>query len=291
MTVNAMSSFCPSRIVPVVVGASLVSYVTWLWFRARSQPSTTSAEDAPISGTPDNSQTPRSKRSTSDIGPLIIGVTGASGSGKTSISTLLASHMGPSANVVAISSDSYYKSMPHGMNPMDYNFDHPSSIDFELLSEHVAALRRGEEVEIPQYDFLTHQRIPGQTTRVSGRDSSVIIIDGIFVLWSREVASQCDMTIFCVEDPDVCLARRLRRDLQERGRTVESVLTQYLRHVREGYLQFVAPMMTSADIIIPRARENTVAIEMLVRDLKRLRPRETTTQAAPMSTTSCLRSE
>ncbi len=84
---------------------------------------------------------------------------------------------------------------------------------------------------------------------------------------------------------------RLRRDLQERGRTVESVLTQYLRHVREGYLQFVAPMMTSADIIIPRARENTVAIEMLVRDLKRLRPRETTTQAAPMSTTSCLRSE
>lgn len=173
---------------------------------------------------------------------------------------------------MAISSDSYYKSMPAGTDPAAYNFDHPSSIDFDLLAQHVAALRRGEDIEVPHYDFRTHRRLEGQTMRVSGRESSVVIIDGIFVLWARQVAEQCDMTIFCVEDPDVCLARRLRRDLQERGRTVDSVLTQYLRHVREGYLQFVAPMMSSADIIIPRAKENEVAIDMLVRDLQRRSP-------------------
>ena len=122
---------------------------------------------------------------------------------------------------------------------------------------------------MPSYDFHTHRRLEGQSVRVAGASASVVIIDGIFVLWARSLAEQCDLTVFCAEDPDVCLARRLRRDLAERGRTVESVLTQYLRHVREGYLKFVAPSMQLADLIVPRARENAIAIDMLARDLNR----------------------
>jgi uridine kinase len=112
-----------------------------------------------------------------------------------------------------------------------------------------------------------HRRTPA-TLSVCGRATDVIIVDGIFVLWSDEVRNLCDVTLFTAEDSDVCLARRLRRDILERGRTVESVLTQYLRFVRTGYINFVAPSMSTADFIIPRARENVTAIDMLARDIR-----------------------
>ena len=114
-----------------------------------------------------------------------------------------------------------------------------------------------------------HHRRTDSTTTISGTATSVVILDGIFVLHDERVRSACDLTLFCVEDSDVCLARRLRRDIVERGRTVESVLTQYLRFVKGGYTQFVAPTMTLADVIVPRARENATAIDMLARDLQR----------------------
>ena len=114
---------------------------------------------------------------------------------------------------------------------MQYNFDHPASIDFELLANHLEALRRKEDVEVPTYDFVHHRRTD-VTTRIVGAKTAVVIVDGIFVLWADRVRAACDLSIFCVEDMDVCLARRLRRDIVERGRTVESVLTQYLRHVK-----------------------------------------------------------
>lgn len=200
--------------------------------------------------------------------PVIVGVAGASGSGKTSIAELIAGRLeGP--RVVSISSDSYYKTLPPGTDASHYNFDHPQSIDFDLLAEHLEKLRNGIDIEVPHYDFKTHRRVPEKTTHVSGRHTSVVIVDGIFVLWHQGVRSQCDLTIFCTEDMDVCLARRLRRDIVERGRSVESVLTQYLKFVKAGFQQFVAPTMTTADLIIPRARENVTAIDMLSRDILR----------------------
>jgi uridine kinase len=123
--------------------------------------------------------------------------------------------------------------------------------------------------QIPTYDFVAHRRAEGVTTRIRGRETAVVILDGIFVLWAERVRAVCDVTIFTVEDADVCLARRLRRDIVERGRTVESVLAQYLRHVKPGFTQFVAPSMSLADFIIPRARENATAIAMLARDIQR----------------------
>lgn len=228
------------------------------------------AGGAVVSGDMADPESRRRKLSTEKrkAAPVIVGVAGASGSGKTSIAELIAGRLeGP--RVVSISSDSYYKTLPPGTDSAHYNFDHPQSIDFDLLAEHLEKLRNGIDVEVPHYDFKTHRRVPEKTTHVSGRHTAVVIVDGIFVLWHQGVRSQCDLTIFCTEDMDVCLARRLRRDIVERGRTVESVLTQYLKFVKAGFQQFVAPTMTTADLIIPRARENVTAIDMLARDIQR----------------------
>lgn len=234
-------------------------------------------EDAAVSGAADSGLTPightvvtsgrRPSKPVNGFCPVIVGVAGASGSGKTSIAELIAARL-RGGHVLSISSDNYYKTLPPGTDPAQYNFDHPSSIDFDLLADHLQKLRNGEDVEVPHYDFATHKRT-GETTHVEAKATSVIILDGIFVLWADRVAAQCDLTIFCSEDLDVCLVRRLRRDLVERGRTVESVLNQYLRFVKAGFEEFVAPSMAKADLIIPRARENAVAIDMLARDLQR----------------------
>lgn len=198
-------------------------------------------------------------------GPVIVGVAGASGSGKTSLAEAAAAQL--AGAVLAISCDSYYKPLPDGANAAEHNFDDPASLDMDLLADHLAALRRGEDILVPEYDFTTHKRTT-RTTRVSPRTTAAIIVDGIFVLAAERVAAQCDITVFCAEDGDVCLARRLRRDVAERGRTPDSVIAQYLKFVKRGYELYVAPTMNRADIIIPRARDNVTAIAMLVRELQ-----------------------
>lgn len=201
-------------------------------------------------------------------GPIIIAVAGASGSGKTSIATLLQKRL-QNIRVISISSDEYYKTLSPDTDPANYNFDHPAALDLDLLSEHLEKMRSGQDIEVPVYDFKTHKRDPVAVTKVCARETDVVIVDGIFVLQNERIRNSCDITIFTVEDLDVCLARRLRRDLVERGRSVESVLTQYTRFVKTGFHSFVAPTMTLADVIIPRARDNVTAIELLARDLMR----------------------
>jgi len=140
-------------------------------------------------------------------GPVIVGVAGASGSGKTSIAELIAGRLTGCQRVLSISSDNYYKTLGPGVASAEYNFDHPSAIDFDLLADNLECLRRGDDCEVPNYDFVTHKRTD-KTTHVCGKSTSVIIIDGIFALWAPRVRSQCDVTIFCSEDLDICLARR-----------------------------------------------------------------------------------
>lgn len=138
--------------------------------------------------------------------PVIIGVAGASGSGKTSIAELIAARL-HGQSVLSISSDNYYISLKPDEDPTEHNFDHPSSIDFDLLADHLEQLRHGKDVDVPHYDFVHHCRT-AETTHISGASTAVIILDGILVLWADRVRAQCDMTIFCSEDLDVCLARR-----------------------------------------------------------------------------------
>ncbi len=195
---------------------------------------------------------------------IIVGVGGPSGSGKTSIAVLIKKRMGPLCKVVSLSADSYYKTLPQGADPSKWNFDVPDAIDHDLLAQQLIQLKNGEAVEVPQYDFTTHKRISA-TTRIQGAD--VVIVDGIFTLHVEQVRAVCDVTMFTMEDLDVCLARRLRRDIVERGREVESVLHQYQTFVKPGFETFVRPSMQHADFIIPRARDNKIAIDMLARDI------------------------
>ena len=202
-------------------------------------------------------------------GPVVVGVCGASGSGKTSLAAALASELAAAGvRATVLSCDSYYLPLPAGADAAAHNFDAPAALDLGLLAGQLAALRRGEDAAVPQYDFAAHARLAA-ATRVPARATDVIVVDGLFVLADDRVAAQCDLAVFCAEDNDVCLARRLRRDVAERGRTADSVIAQYLKFVKAGFEQHVAPSMAKADLIIPRARDNTVAIAMLVRELQR----------------------
>lgn len=180
--------------------------------------------------------------------PVILGVGGASGSGKTSMNRILSASL-PGLKVASISGDNYYIPLGEGVDPTSYNFDAPAAIDFALLAVHLRELRAGKAAEIPQYDFTTHSRL-ADTTRVDG--VHVIIVDGIFTLAVEEIRELCDFTVFTLEDLDVCLARRLKRDISQRGRTVTDVLEQYERFVKPGYHMYVAPTMRFANLIVPR---------------------------------------
>jgi len=182
------------------------------------------------------------------VRPIIIVVGGASGSGKTTIAMELQKHL-PHHKVESISQDSYYRTLPPGTDAANYNFDHPDAIDFDLVVHHLKELAAGHPVQVPMYDFATHMRLPG-TRLVSS--PSVVIFDGIFTLSVPSVRRACDLTVFTLEDLDICLARRLKRDVEERGRSVDSVLVQYHRFVKPGYHTFIAPSMREADLIIPR---------------------------------------
>lgn len=203
--------------------------------------------------------------------PVIVGVAGASGSGKTCIASLIAERL--PLKVVSISSDNYYFGIPAGVDASQFNWDAPAALDFALLASHLRALGRGEDVRVPHYDFARHARAEGDevecTTFISARETDVVILDGIFVLAVEDVKNACDLTLFTTEDLDVCLARRLRRDIAERGRDVDSVLQQYLRFVKPGFHTFIAPSMNHADILVPRARDNETAIEMVSREVQR----------------------
>lgn len=198
---------------------------------------------------------------------FIICVGGASGSGKTSISEIVREELRESDyKVVTISADSYYIPIEDGEDPSQHNFDHPEAIDFDLLSQHLRELKRGGSVDIPVYDFSTHKRMD-ETEHVDRAD--VVILDGIFTLCVRSVREICDISLFTMEDMDICLARRLKRDIEERGRTVSSVIQRYVEFVKPGFQTFVEPSMRHADIIVPRARENSTAIDIIVGDIRR----------------------
>jgi uridine kinase len=158
--------------------------------------------------------------------------------------------------------------VPAGTDPSTHNWDDPAALDLALLQQHLNDLHRGIDVEVPEYDFASHARGP-RTTRVTSAQTDVVILEGIFVLAVENVRSACDLTIFTIEDLDVCLARRLKRDIAERGRSVDSVLTQYLTFVKPCFSNIIQPSMTHADVLVPRARENKMAINMIAKEVQR----------------------
>ncbi len=198
--------------------------------------------------------------------PLIVGLAGGTGSGKsTLVQKILELLAGKS--LIVIEQDNYYKANSHLSfeERQRINYDHPSALDNDLLIEHLRMLRAGQPIEKPQYDFTTHTRRP-QTVHVEPAD--VIIVEGILVLENPQLREMMDLKLFVDTDPDVRFIRRLERDIRERGRTMESVISQYLTTVRPMHLQFVEPSKRYADVIIPEGGLNEQATQMIAARLR-----------------------
>lgn len=192
---------------------------------------------------------------------IIIGIAGASGSGKSLVSSNLLKDFGPN-EVTVLREDNYYKelmNMPMAVrNQM--NFDHPDALDHDTLRAHLETLQAGEKIDVPQYDYTTHSR-KQETIRVEPH--KIIVLDGILILTDPNLRQLLDIKIFVDTPLDICLLRRIQRDTVERGRTVASVLEQYEKTVRPMYLQFIEPSKRYADIIIPLGGKNEIAIDII----------------------------
>ena len=194
--------------------------------------------------------------------PLVIGIAGGSGSGKTTVAHEILQRVGRQ-RIAFLQHDSYYKDLS-GLPPTQraqINFDHPNSLETELLIQHVASLRDGKAVEVPIYNFSTDSRT-GQTFTVQPR--RVILVEGILIFTEAALREMFDVKIFVDTDSDLRFIRRLERDLAERGRTTESVIKQYQSTVRPMHLEFVEPSKRYADVIIPEGGFNTAALDMVV---------------------------
>jgi uridine kinase len=193
---------------------------------------------------------------------MIIGICGGTGSGKTTVAKKIIAAIGESS-VAYIQQDSYYRNLD--AMPLDFrhqvNFDHPDAIDGELLLNQVEALRAGQCIDRPVYDFVTHSRAPGIVRVVP---LPVIIVEGILVFFDPNMRRLMDIKIFVDCDADIRFIRRLERDLRERGRTVGSVMEQYLATVRPMHLEFVEPSKRYADVILPEGGFNEVGIDLII---------------------------
>ena len=198
---------------------------------------------------------------------LIIGIAGGSGSGKTTVVRALTEQL--KEKVVVIPQDSYYKDSSH--LPMEerqkVNFDHPDSIDFDLLIKHLKELKKGHSVEQPVYSYITCSRSATETVTV--HPAEVIIVEGILIFCCAELRKQMDIKIFVDADDDDRLMRVMARDILERGKTVETVIQRYSRTVKPMFLQFIEPSTRYADVIIPQGGHNKVAIDVIAATIEK----------------------
>ena len=192
---------------------------------------------------------------------MIIGICGGTGSGKTTVANRILESVSAS-EVVFIQQDSYYRNLKD--LPLDYrsvaNFDHPDALDNDLLVHHIRKLKAGGSVELPIYDFKTHTRL-NETVLIEPKP--IVIVEGILIFTDPRLLEQMDIKVFVDTPDDIRFIRRLRRDIAERGRTLDSVIEQYLGTVRPMHMQFVEPSKRFADVIIPEGGHNLVSIDLI----------------------------
>jgi len=200
--------------------------------------------------------------------PLVIGIAGGSGSGKTTVANVVMRRVG-AENIAYLPHDAYYKELGH-LPPnqrAQINFDHPDSLENELMIQHIQALREYQPVALPVYDFSTDSRTD---KIIEVKPQRIIIVEGILIFAVPDLRKMFDLKIFVDTDPDIRLIRRLQRDISERGRSTESVINQYLTTVRPMHLEFVEPSKRYADVIIPEGGFNTAALDLVVARLEAL---------------------
>jgi uridine kinase len=199
--------------------------------------------------------------------PLIIGIAGGSGSGKSTVARNVAELL-TTSSVAFIDMDAYYKNFP-GLS-LDQrrllNWDHPDAFDYDLLREHLDSLSRRRPIDKPEYDFVTHLR-RARPTRVEPAD--VVVVDGILLFVDNRIRELCDVKVFVDADADIRLIRRIERDTHDRGRPLDEIIEQYLTTVQPMHLEFVEPSKRYADVIVPRGGHNAIAIEMIVAKIQR----------------------
>lgn len=197
---------------------------------------------------------------------IVIGIAGGSGSGKTTLMKNLIARF--QDDVTVLSHDNYYR--PYDELPLEerrkVNYDHPDAFDTEMMIEHLKQLKAGQPIECPIYDYTTYSR-SAETTRIEPR--KVILVEGILIFENKALCSQMDIKIFVDTDADVRLIRRIKRDVAKRGRSLESVLTQYLSTVKPMHEQFVEPSKKNADLVVLEGGKNLVALEMIIDRIQR----------------------
>ncbi|WP_116963463.1 uridine kinase [Fastidiosibacter lacustris] len=206
---------------------------------------------------------------------VIIGVVGGSGSGKSLLSNTIVEELEDleSARVTVLSEDHYYRDNSHLLREQldKLNYDHPDAFEHTLLKTHLETLIAGQNIDVPIYDYATHSRVKNKTLPISGQ-TSILILEGIMLFTDAGLRNLMDIKIFMDTPMDVSFIRRLVRDQKERGRSVDSVVTQYLETVRPMFLQFIEPAKRYADIIVPHGGKNKIAIDLIrskVRELLR----------------------
>lgn len=193
--------------------------------------------------------------------PLLIGLAGGTGSGKTVFAHRIVEELGQDTTAV-IEQDSYYKNLDHlPLNSRHgHNFDHPDAFDWELLTHHIGQCVNKEQVDVPIYDYHTHTRTK-ETRPLAGYP--VIILEGILILWNPELRRMLDLKIYMDVDDDIRFIRRLRRDIEKRGRSIESVIAQYQETVRPMHYRYIAPTREYADLVIPGGGHNPIAVKIV----------------------------
>jgi uridine kinase len=213
--------------------------------------------------------------------PLVIGIAGGSGSGKTTVANVILQRVGEQ-HIAYLPHDAYYKDLrdlPEAQRA-EINFDHPASLDTELLSEQLKQLIQGNPIDLPVYDFKVHART-GYTIRIEPQP--VIIVEGILIFAEKSLRDLFDVKIFVDTDSDLRFIRRLSRDISERGRSTDSVIQQYLSTVRPMHLEFVEPSKRYSDVIIPEGGWNEVAMDMVVARIQKLLQDEKYSYPVPSS--------
>ncbi|MGX7265718.1 uridine kinase [Enterococcus crotali] len=193
--------------------------------------------------------------------PIVIGVTGGSGSGKTSVSRAIFNHF-PNHSIMMLEQDSYYKDQSHLSfeERLTTNYDHPFAFDTDLLIEHLQQLINYQSIEKPVYDYVAHTR---SSDIIIQEPKEVIILEGILILEDVRLRELMDIKLYVDTDDDIRIIRRIKRDMEERGRTLDSVIEQYLTVVKPMYHQFIEPTKRYADVIVPEGGENHVAIDLI----------------------------
>ncbi len=207
--------------------------------------------------------------------PVVIGLAGGTGSGKTTVANVILDRVGTDS-IVFLPHDAYYKDLTHLSKAQRdlFNFDHPDSLESDLLVQHLRQLREWKSIEIPVYDFTTHSRTERTENIVP---QPIILVEGILIFTEPILRDTFDVKIFVDTPPDIRFIRRLERDIEERGRSLESVIQQYQTTVRPMHLEFVEPSKRYADVIIPEGGFNTVAMDMIVARIDSMLPNKSST--------------